>query len=106
MVNVKEIENDFLIKLKDRLMNKEFTMGSKFPPEIPKTVGEVFILNLLQYFPEVTEFDVKPIVQGNVLLVKVEANKETTLVDVILPVKISEGILTINNVLASVKNMQ
>lgn len=105
MLNIKDIENNFLNKLKEKLLNKQFKMGGKFPPEIPKSVGEVFILNLLEYFPNVSEFDVKPIVQGNILLVKVEANKETTLVDVILPIKIDEEILTINNVLVSVKNM-
>lgn len=106
MIDIKNIEDNFLNKLKEKLMDKQFEMGGKFPPEIPKSVGEVFILNLLEYFPNVSEFDVKPIVQGNILLVKVEADKETTLVDVILPIKIEDKILTINNVLVSVKNMQ
>lgn len=104
-MSLKEIETNFLNKLKEKLLNKQFEMNGKFPPEIPKSVGEVFILNLLEHFPKVSEFDVKPIIQGNVLLVKVEADKETTLVDVILPINILENKLTINNVLISIKNM-
>lgn len=105
MLTLKEIEMNFSNKLKEKLLNKQFDMTGKFPPEIPKSVGEVFIIHLLEHFPKVSEFDVKPIVQGNVLLVKVEADKSTTLVDVILPINISDNKLTINNVLTSIKNL-
>lgn len=105
MLNIKELEMKFSNILKEKLLDKQFEMSGKFPPEIPKAVGEAFILNVLEYFPNILEFDVKPIVQGNILLVKVEADKELTLLDVILPINISNKTLTVKEIITSIKNL-
>lgn len=105
MIDLKEVENKFLEKLNNKLLNKTFERGETFPADIPKYVGETFIIDLLGYYPGVMEFDVKPKMKGNVILVKVESNNETTMADIIMTIELTESTLTIKNILVSLKNL-
>jgi len=101
----KKLVNIFLEKLNDKLLNKTFQRVDNFPEDVPKAVGETFINELLGYYPGVLEFDVRPIVKGNIILVKVEGDKELTMADTIMSIDLTENSLTIKNILVSLKNL-
>lgn len=98
-----EVTEVFLNKLNEKLINKEIKIEDS--SEITKIVGEIFINNVLEMFPDLLEFNIKTVLQDNIILVKIETGSELTLVDIIIPVKNNHEILTINNVLISIKNM-
>lgn len=105
MINFKNLENKFLEKLNNGLLNKTFEKEDKFPAEIPKQVGEAFIMELLEHYPGVMEFDVKPIMQERIILVKVEGDNDTTMADIIMSIQVEDNSFTIKNILVSLKNL-
>lgn len=105
MENIKKIEEEFLIKLKEKLLDKKYEINSNFTYQIAQEIGSIFILDLMKHFSELNEFDIKSIINDNILLIKIETEKEITLVDIILTTIRNHEILTINNILISIKNM-
>ena len=62
-------------------------------------------MELLEHYPGVMEFDVKPIMRESIILVKVEGDNDTTMADIIMSIQVEDNSFTIKNILVSLKNL-
>lgn len=103
----KKIEKIFIDEIKDKLKDKEFIFNGKFPLEIPCIVGNCFALKIFQFYENLTEYDVKPLVRQNILYIKISTNNDTKiLADILITTNIENDLLTIKDVLVSLKNFK
>lgn len=99
------IENEIKKSLDDVLLNAEFQCeDKKLPIEIPKIITDIFMPYIAKYYPDLTTFDVKPIYQQNVILVKFQKENNNTMLDVLMATDLNGDIIKIKNILISLKN--
>lgn len=105
MLDLKSLEKEVLEELKERFMDKEYK-GEVFPFEVIETTVKIITEKVLGLLSG-KNFNIKPLRQGNVLLVSAQDENENTVVDGIYSVNYSneenKPELKINNILVSIK---
>lgn len=104
------INSKFQNELKELLMSNEFEFTGEYPIEVPKAIGEKFIIELFDLYKEINGFDVKPIIQNNIFLIKIENGEDLALANILLtyeitPLENGKKKMLIKNVLTNIQNL-
>ncbi len=107
MVDVREIENKLTEELKATFVGKEY-LGEVFPFELAQGSSQFIATIIGSYIQGLTQFNIKPLKHGNMLMVSVTDGEENTIVDIMFtaeyPEKDKEDHMIIKNVLCSLKD--
>lgn len=98
------MREEFQKKLEQTLKDTCFTfINQNIPPkEIQMIVADTFINTVIQY-KEIEEFSVKQIQERNNILVVIEGSNGETLATALLICEYADNLLTINNILSTIK---
>lgn len=103
-VDKDNIKENFKKEITESLLNRKFEKTDSIKLDIPKIVAEKFIINVLSSYKNIQEFDVSPVKNGNIHLIKVQTIDGESLVEVLLTTVEEESEILINNVITSVKH--
>lgn len=106
MVNIKEVEKNLTEQLKNTFIGKEF-IGEVFPFALAEGTSQYIAPIVGNYLNGLAEFNIKPIKEGNMLMVSVTDADESTIADIMFtvefPEKNKEDHLVVKNILCSLK---
>jgi hypothetical protein len=107
MINIREVESKLTDELKATFIGKEYS-GEVFPFELAQGSSQFIATIVGNYIQGLTSFNIKPIKHGNMLMVSVTDEEESTIVDIMFtvefPVKDKEDHIIVKSVLCSLKD--
>lgn len=104
-MNNSEFNKKFQENLEKTLKDVSFTfiVKNKLPREIIMTVADTFIRTGIQY-RSIPEFDITPVQQGSLILFTIENENKESMATILINVEINENLLTVKEVVATIKN--